>query len=94
MSNFKNLYTACLGTGGYKYIDKYYEVNTVTSKPKIVNVQLRYWVEAVEKFYNLNPHDYDGNTVEEGALIINLLANSLALLGAESFCEFDLKHIA
>lgn len=81
MNNFKNLYTACLSTGDYKYIDKYYEMNTTTSNPKIVNLQLRYWVEAVERFYNLDPSDYNENTIEEGVLIINLLANSLLILG-------------
>jgi hypothetical protein len=68
MIHFKDLYTACLSSGGYKYIDKYYEVNTSTSNPKIVNVQLRYWIDAVEKFYNLDPSDYNENTIEEGVL--------------------------
>ena len=81
MSHFKDLYTACLGSGAYKYIDKYYEINTSTDKPKIVNIQLRYWIEAVEKFYNLSEADYNEGTVEEGVLIINLLANSLLVLG-------------
>jgi len=81
MSDFKKLYTACLASGSYKYIDKYYEINTSTDKPKIVNLQLRYWIEAVEKFYNLHPHDYNEKTIEEGVLIINLLANSLSILG-------------
>lgn len=82
MSDFKELYTACLASGNYKYIDKYYELNTAaTTNTKIVNVQLRYWIEAVEKFYNLDPSDYNEKTIEEGVLIINLLANSLLILG-------------
>ncbi|MCD4779947.1 MAG: hypothetical protein K8S27_05285 [Candidatus Omnitrophica bacterium] len=81
MEKFKDLYTACLSSGGYKYIDRYYEINSSTSKPKIINMQLRYWIEALEKYYHLDPADYNEKTIEEGVLIINLLANSLAILG-------------
>lgn len=81
MDDFKGIYTACLASGAYKYIDKYYEINTTTKQPKIINVQLRYWIEAVEKFYNLKEEEYNEGTIEEGVLIINLLANSLLVLG-------------
>ena len=92
MSPFKDLYTACLGTGSYKYIDKYYEINTSTKNPKVVNIQLRYWVEAVERFYNLKEKDYNENTIEEGVLIINLLANSLAILGGMNDKTKNAEH--
>jgi len=81
MSHFKDFYSACLASGYYRYIDQYYDINISTNKPRIVNIQLRYWVEAVEKFYRLDKNQYNENTIEEGVFIINLLANSLSVLG-------------
>jgi len=74
------MYTACCASGYYKYIDEFYE-NTRFCDPNIVNMQIRYWIEAVEKFYNISEEEYDEEIIEEGILIINCLANSLMILG-------------
>ena len=43
----------------------------------MINLQLRYWTEAMEKFQQLKEDEF---IIEEGVLIINLLANSLSTL--------------
>lgn len=69
-----DIYTAHLASASWSPIDAYY--NEVKSK-KIINLQLRYWTEALQKFEVL---EENGFIIEEGVLIINLLANSLSTL--------------
>ncbi|MGF1634787.1 MAG: hypothetical protein ACFCVE_13120 [Phycisphaerae bacterium] len=73
-----NLYTAISGSGYRRYIEDFY---SDASGTRVVNMQIRYWIEAVEKFNNLPESEYDIDTLEEGILIVNLLANSLLTLG-------------
>ena len=75
--NFKtpDIYVAHLASGMSAYVSDCYE--QVKSKKILINLQLRYWTEALEKFQEL---DEEGFIVEEGVLIINLLANSLSTL--------------
>jgi hypothetical protein len=73
-----NIYTAISGTGYQRYIEAFYD--DVSGK-RVVNMQIRYWIEAVEKFNNLPESEYDIDTLEEGILIVNLLGNSLLTLG-------------
>ncbi|MDH5467474.1 MAG: hypothetical protein OEY25_08660 [Candidatus Aminicenantes bacterium] len=62
---------AASGFIDYKY-EYYHEVGK-----KIVNLQLRYWVEALNRFQKTNE---DCNEVEEFILILNLLCSSLETL--------------
>ncbi|MCG8508148.1 MAG: hypothetical protein MI741_02865, partial [Rhodospirillales bacterium] len=73
-----NIYTAISGTGYRRYIEDFYDDS---SEQHVINMQIRYWIEAVEKFNNLPESEYGVGTVEEGILIINLLGNSLLTLG-------------
>ena len=83
--SFKKMYTAVCGTGWYRYIEKFYDHVIPKTDPNIVNMQIRYWIEAVEKFFNLPPNEYDESVLEEGILIINNLANSLLILGGANY---------
>jgi len=59
---------------GYTYIGAYYEM--IKSNEQVFNLQLRYWIEAKNRFEGLN-----GNFVlEEALLIIKLLCGSLEAL--------------
>lgn len=80
--SFNDTYKACLATGHWTYLNAYYSDN---SKEAIINMQLRYWVEAVNKFYKLDEEEYNEQTVQEGVMIINLLANSLLCLGGMNY---------
>jgi hypothetical protein len=82
---FTKMYTAVCGTGCYRYIENLYDHVIPKTDPNIVNMQFRYWIEAVEKFFNLPSNDYDESVLEEGILIINLLANSLLILGGANY---------
>lgn len=73
-----NIYTAISGSGYRRYIEDFYDY---PADKRVVNMQVRYWIEAVEKFNNLPEPEYGIDTLEEGILIVNLLANSLLVLG-------------
>ncbi|MDP3041821.1 MAG: hypothetical protein Q8N62_03700 [Candidatus Omnitrophota bacterium] len=70
-----DIYVAHLASGIDGFVNDYYD--RVKSKKITINLQLRYWTEALEKFQVLKGNDF---IVEEGVLIINLLANSLSTL--------------
>lgn len=57
--SFRNMYTAVCGSGFYRYIDEFYDKKAKSHDPNIVNMQIRYWLEAVEKYYNLAEDEYD-----------------------------------
>jgi hypothetical protein len=83
--SFANIYTAVSGTGYQRYIERYYLEKKALHNSDVVNMQIRYWIEAVEKFNNLAESDYEADTIEEGILIVNLLANSLLVLGGANW---------
>lgn len=74
MEESKDFVMAGFASGQGAFLDYYYGyVNN-----KIFNLQLRYWVEALEKFNNLTPEL--NLKKEELVIIINLLCQSLAIL--------------
>jgi len=70
-----DIYIAHYGSALPGFVNGYY--CRVKEKKIIVNLQLRYWTEALEKFKVLKENEF---IVEEGVLIINSLANSLSTL--------------
>ena len=69
------IYVAHLASGISGFVNDYYD--QVKHKKIMINLQLRYWTEAMEKFQQLKEDEF---IIEEGVLIINLLANSLSTL--------------
>ncbi len=80
MKKTNNFYIASLSSGE-DYKGKYYYFKKSYDEPKIVNIQLRYLFEALDKFDELTSESYTAEIIEEGILIINLLSNSLLVLG-------------
>ncbi|MFH1051155.1 MAG: hypothetical protein V1779_09550 [bacterium] len=66
---------------GEDYKIKYYRLKKDYKDDKIVNLQLRYLFDAIEKFVDLSENNFTANEIEEGILIINHLSNSLLILG-------------
>lgn len=81
---FINSHIAVCATGYRRYVEDFYSSVQSTS-PATINMQVRYWVEAVEKFYSLDEDDYDQKVLEEGILVLNNLANSLLYLGGANW---------
>lgn len=73
MEESKDFYWARYCSGNIHYIDGYYEI----MGDNIFNLQLRYWVEAMEKVQNLSSGNFK---IEELLLILNLLCCSLETL--------------
>jgi len=72
-------YWASLASGSEPFIKSYYDM----AGKNIFNLQLRYWVEALTKFRDL---DEECNIkVEELLLIINLICNSLLILAGVNY---------
>ena len=61
---FQRMYTAVLGTGAYRYIESFYDSKKHRPDSNIINLQIRYWIEAVEKYYNLDKEEYDVEIIE------------------------------
>ena len=72
MKESKDFYVATFASG-LNPVGEYYEY----TQDRIFNLQLRYWVEALEKFINLYPGNFK---TEELVLILNCLCNSLETL--------------
>lgn len=79
MDESKRFIWAQYNSGWMQYVSDYYKhVGT-----KTFNLQLRYWVEALEKYQNL----YYGNyKVEELLIILNHLCGSLETLAGVNIC--------
>lgn len=75
---FTNASIAISGTGHCRYLEEFYAHN---SQSPVINMQIRYWIEAIDKFYDIPESEYGLETVEEAVLIVNCLANSLLILG-------------
>jgi len=73
MKESETFYWAEVASGSEDYVGYYYDF----VGDKVFNLQLRYWVEALNKFQQI----YDGHfKIEELILIINLLCQSLETL--------------
>jgi len=85
----ENFDFAKFASGGFwEHSQTYYDRRN--EDREFINMQLRYWTEALDRFNELNEDNY---TVEEGLLIINELGNSILALGSRNYNPSIGEHI-